>query len=111
MYPKEITTEQEFLGLNYCIREIAKELLRQSEHVIKLHESRDNTYHGPDTIEKCMRNWVKSSIMKSAMEIVLSTQNFVREHLSDHIDIYTQTYDSEEKKLYRPKRIKKIRKD
>jgi hypothetical protein len=103
MYPKEITKEQEFLGLCYCIREMAKELLHQVEHVIKLHESRDATYHGPDTIKGCMRSWIKGSIMKSAMEIVLSTQNFVREHLNDHIDIYTCGYDSED----RPKRIKK----
>ena len=107
MYPKEITKEQEFLGLCYRIREMAIRLVHQTEHVIKLHESRDATYHGPDTIEKCMRNWTKSFLLKPTMGIVLSIQNFVREHLNDYIDIHTCGYDSEEKKLYRPKRIKK----
>jgi hypothetical protein len=99
----KITTEQEYIGLCYGIREDARRLLDSVEHSIILYENKDGVFdgyvlgeNGEQIIAKMMKEWIKWK-MRDAMRIVHGIRNFAINHLKDDIDIYTQLYYSEEK--------------
>jgi hypothetical protein len=109
----KLTTEQEYVGLCYRIRENARRLLDSAEHSIVLHENKDGIdghilgESGEQIVTKMMKEWTKWK-MGDAMKIVHGIRNFVIDHLKDDIDIYTQRYYSEDKQQSTRKSNKKV---